>query len=57
MRHYRSNPLDDGTCEKFSFDDITVLTLIGAVSLLMGFVFLLGMFCATHRIEAAISML
>ena len=57
MRHYRSNPLNDGTCEKFSFDDITVLTLIGAVSLLMGFVFLLGMFCATHRIEAAISML
>ena len=57
MRHYNSNPLDDETGEKMSFDDITILTLMGAGALLLGFVFLLGMLCATHRIEAAISIL
>ncbi len=57
MRNYRSNPLDNETGEKMSFDDITILALMGAATLLLGFVFLLGMLCATHRVEAAISIL
>lgn len=40
-----------------SFDDVTLLAFIGAAGLVMAYVFLLGILCATHRIEAAVFML
>lgn len=57
MRRYLSNPLDTETDEAISFGDVTLLALIGAAALVVGYILFLGTLCATHRLEAAVLLL
>ena len=52
VRHYGTNPLDNDPDEKLTFDDVTTLVFVATITIGLGFLLVLGILCATHRLEA-----
>lgn len=52
VRRFRANPLDNGTDDRMTFDDVTTLVLASVVALGVAVLLCLGVLCATHRLEA-----
>ena len=51
-RQTGTNPLDTEPPESLTFSDCTTLAFLGAAVLVLVWVLLLGLLCATHRLEA-----